>query len=150
MENSFFGRYNRSFNFMKFIIYKIIIYKRKTKCRLNTIEEVRFRTLHVDHVSSFKTNHKGNKYQLVIINAFIKFTVIKNHDSMVEGTILNMIYLFGISTRIISDRGTAFASRTFRTFYVMYGIKQGWATFFYNGPATNLKMLCGPHIRNLW
>ena len=34
-----------------------------------------------------------------------------------------MIYLFRTSTRIISDRGTAFASRTFRTFCVMYGIK---------------------------
>ena len=24
------------------------------------------------------------------------------------------------------------------------------ATFFYNGAAINLKMLCGPHVRNLW
>ena len=28
-------------------------------------------------------------------------------------------------------------------------LARGWATPFYNGPATNLKMLRGPHIRNL-
>ncbi|EZA50330.1 hypothetical protein X777_11273 [Ooceraea biroi] len=36
---------------------------------------------------------------------------------------MNLIYLFGVPTRIISDRGTAFTSQAFRTCCDTYGIK---------------------------
>ena len=96
---------------------------------LNIIEKVPipFHTFHIDHVDPFQTSYKGNKYLLVVVVAFMKFTLIepvKNQKSrQVVETILNMIYLFGTPTRIISDRGTAFIPRTFHIFCVTYGIK---------------------------
>ncbi|XP_050311652.1 uncharacterized protein LOC126747193 [Anthonomus grandis grandis] len=41
----------------------------------------------------------------------------------VTKTLLNYMYIFGSSTRIISDRGTAFTSRTFKLFCDNYGAK---------------------------
>lgn len=36
---------------------------------------------------------------------------------------INLIHLFGVPHRLISDRGSAFTSQTFKTFCVTYGIK---------------------------
>lgn len=107
-------------------------YKRtssKRECKLNPIEKypIPFHTLHVDHVGPFVTSKKKNKYIFVIVDAFTKFTVVEpvhNQKSKhVIKVLTDLIYLFGVPTRIISDRGTAFTSQTFRIFCDTYGIK---------------------------
>lgn len=101
----------------------------KKQCKLNNIEKVpvSFHTVHVDHVGPFETSRKQNKFLLVAVDAFTKFTIVEPVKSQktcyVTKILTNMIYLFGVPNRIISDRGTAFTSQAFRTFCHHYGIK---------------------------
>lgn len=104
-------------------------YKRtigKRQCKLNIIEKVPipFHTLHIDHVGPFETSSKNNKFLFVVVDAFTKFTIIEPVKTCYVVKILtNLIYLFGVPHRIISDRGTAYTSQTFRMFCDNYGIK---------------------------
>lgn len=100
----------------------------KRQCKLNKVRKmpVPFHTLHIDHIGLFKTSQKRNKFLLVVVDAFTKFTVIepvKSKKTCYVKVLLNFSYLFGVSTRIISDRETAFTSRTFCTFRSTHGIK---------------------------
>lgn len=101
----------------------------KKQCKLNIIEKtpVPFHTIHIDHVGLFETSRKRNKFLLVLVDAFTKFTIIEpvksQKASYAVKILTNLIYLFGVPTRIISDRGTAFTSQTFRMFRTSYGIK---------------------------
>lgn len=107
--------------------YKHVAGKRQGK--LHPIEKtpVPFHTLHIDHVGPFETSRKRNKFILVVVNAFTKFTIIEPVKSQkvcyVIKIITNLIYLFGVPSRVISDRGTAFTSQAFRMFCNTYGIK---------------------------
>lgn len=107
-------------------------YKRKggkPEGMLHPIEKVAvpFHTLHLDHVGPFVTSSRGKKFLLVIVDAFTKFLVIepvKNTTTRyVTKTLLNFMYLFGAPIRVITDRGSAFTSNTFKTFCETYGIK---------------------------
>lgn len=101
----------------------------KKQCKLNIIEKVPvpFHTVHIDHVGPFETSRKGNKFLLVIVDAFTKFVIVEavksQKTSYVVKALTNLMYLFGAPARIVSDRGTAFTSQTFRTFCLTYGIK---------------------------
>jgi len=96
---------------------------------MNIIEKtpVPFHTIHIDHVGPFETSRKRNKFLLVLVDAFTKFTIIEPVKSQKAGYVVkiltNLIYLFEVPTRIISDRVTAFMSQTFRMFCTNYGIK---------------------------
>lgn len=83
--------------------------------------------MHTDHVGPFESSNKKNKYVLVIVDAFTKFTIIEPvKDTRAKRTIkilVNVIHLFGVSHRIISDRGTAFMARSFTVVCSTYGIK---------------------------
>ncbi|CAK9814127.1 Pro-Pol polyprotein [Anthophora plagiata] len=101
----------------------------KKQCKLNTIKKVPipFHTLHIDHVGPFETSRKGNKYLLVMVDAFTKFTIVEpvkdQKTRHTEKVLLNLMYLFGVPTRIISDRGTSFTSKRFATLCATYGIR---------------------------
>jgi transposase InsO family protein len=101
----------------------------KKQGKLYPIEKkaVPFHTIHIDHVGPFETSKKGNKYLLVIVDAFTKFTVLEAVKSTkvkpVTRTLHLMMCIFGVPTRIISDRGSAFTSRAFRLFCDEYAIK---------------------------
>ncbi|KMQ98328.1 transposon ty3-g gag-pol polyprotein isoform x2 [Lasius niger] len=101
----------------------------KRQCKLNIIEKVPipFHTIHVDHVGPFETSSKNNKFLFVLVDAFTKFTIIEPVKSQkacyVVKILTNLIYLFEVPHRIISDRGTAFTSQAFRMFCDSYGIK---------------------------
>jgi len=108
-------------------------YKRtagKKQCKLNIVEKVPvpFHTVHIDHVGPFETSRKHNRFLVVIVDAFTKFVIIEAVKSQkacyVTRIITDLMYLFGVPTRIISDRGTAFTSQAFRTFCSTHGIKQ--------------------------
>lgn len=99
------------------------------QCKLNPIEKhpIPFYTLHMDHVGPFETSKTNNKFLLVIVDAFTKFCVIEpvrdQRSRYVIKAVRNLIYLFGVPNRIISDRGTAFTSKAFKIFCATYGIK---------------------------
>lgn len=86
-----------------------------------------FHTVHIDHVGPFETSRGGNKFLLVMVDAFTKFVIIEpvksDETRYVVKSLRNVTYLFGCPTRIISDRGKAFTARSFRSFCDAYGIK---------------------------
>lgn len=86
-----------------------------------------FHTIHIDHVGPFETSKKKNKYLLVIVDTFTKFTIIESvRDTKAKQAVkvlLNGIHLFGAPSRIVSDRGTAFTARSFQMFRSTYGIR---------------------------
>jgi transposase InsO family protein len=88
---------------------------------------VPFHTIHIDHVGPFVTSSKKNKYLFVLVDAFTKFCIIEPVRNLstkhVLKIMLNVMYLFGAPTRIISDRGTSFTSSAFKRFIETYGIK---------------------------
>lgn len=101
----------------------------KRQGMLHSIEKVAlpFHTLHIDHLGPFETSKKRNKYLLVLVDGFTKFLLIEpvkdTSTKYVTKVLLDIIYLFGVPTRIISDRGTAFTSVKFQKFCENHGIK---------------------------
>jgi transposase InsO family protein len=101
----------------------------KKQGRLHPIEKaaVQFHTLHVDHVGPFETSRTGNKFLFVVVDAFTKFTIIEAVRSQKAKVVIralrSIMCIFGVPIRIVSDRGSAFTSRTFRIFCETYGIK---------------------------
>lgn len=78
---------------------------------LYPIEKFRvlFHTLHADYIGSFVTSHTKNQYVLIIIvDGFTKFIflgLVKNvklHN--VTRALMNIVYLFGVPTRLVTDR----------------------------------------------
>lgn len=88
---------------------------------------VPFHTIHIDHLGPFETSKKKNKFLLVIVDGFTKFCFIEavkdTKTKSVISVLLDIFHIFGAPTRIISDRGTAFTSATFKSFCETYGVK---------------------------
>lgn len=101
----------------------------KKQCKLNPIEKhpIPFHTLHIDHMGPFETSTKKHKFLFVIVDAFTKFCMIEpvknQRTKYVTNILTNLVYLFGVPSRIISDRGSAFTSNAFKDFCECYGIK---------------------------
>lgn len=82
----------------------------KRQCKLNIIEKVPilFHTIHIDHVGPFETSSKNNKFLFVLVDAFTKFTIIEPVKSQktcyIVNVLTNLIHLFRVPNRIISDR----------------------------------------------
>lgn len=96
---------------------------------LHPIEKVEqpFHTLHLDHLGPFVRSKSGNSYILTIVDAFTKYLFARSvKDTKTKNVIKildNLFNDFGIPTRIISDRGTAFTSGSFKEFCSSRGIK---------------------------
>lgn len=103
--------------------------ERRRRGKLHPIEKhpIPFYTIHVDHVGPFETSRSGNKFLLVIVDAFTKFVIIEAVRSTKAKPVIralqNVMCLFGVPTRIISDRGSAFTSKSFQVFCESYAIK---------------------------
>lgn len=101
----------------------------KREGELHPIEKcsVPFHTIHADHLGPFIKSKTGNCYLLVVVDSFTKFvniTPVKNTKSLTTIKVLkNHISYFGVPTRLISDRGSSFTSKTFKDFISEYGIK---------------------------
>lgn len=102
---------------------------RRKQGKLHSIEKISipFHTVHVDHVGPFETSRKRNRYLLVVVDGFTKFTIIEPVKSVktrhTVKVLLDLICLFGCPERIIRDRGTSFTSEAFKVFCTTYGIK---------------------------
>lgn len=76
-----------------------------------------FRTIHIDHLGPFPKSTKGNAYVIAVVDAFSKYVVVKAVRSTDTRAVVNMLIeltqYFGSPARIVSDRGTAYTSRSF-------------------------------------
>lgn len=96
---------------------------------LHPIEKVStpFHTVHADHLGPFIKSKNGNCYLLVLIDGFTKYiyiTPVRNTKSITSVRVLkeHMSY-FGVPSRLITDKGSSFTSKTFKDFIITYGIK---------------------------
>lgn len=96
---------------------------------LHPIEKVAipFHTIHVDHLGPFVKSSKGNIHILVVIDAFTRFMFLKAVRNTKTQTTIRALQeyfgLFGVPTRLISDRGTSFTSELFKRYMTEKGIK---------------------------
>jgi hypothetical protein len=101
----------------------------KKQGKLHPIEKlpIPFHTIHIDHVGPFETSKSGKKFLLVIVDAFTKFTIMEAVKSTKVKIVIRILQtvmcIFGVPSRIVSDRGSAFTSRTFSIFCKSYGIR---------------------------
>lgn len=89
--------------------------------------EVPFHTVHADHLGPFIRSKRKNVHLLVLVDAFTKYvnlTPVRSTKSKASIKVFrNFFSLFGIPTRLITDRGTSFTSRKFKSFVDGLGIK---------------------------
>ena len=96
---------------------------------LHPIEKVAipFHTLHLDHLDPFIWTKRRNTQILTIVDGFTKFCVLEPvRDTRTKWVIqaLDQLFaLFGVPTRIITDRGSCFTLHRFAAFCGEYGIK---------------------------
>ena len=96
---------------------------------LHPIEKVAipFHTLHLDHLGPFIRIKRRNTQILTIVDGFTKFCVLEPvRDTRTKWVIqaLDQLFaLFGVPTRIITDRGSCFTLHRFAAFCGEYGIK---------------------------
>lgn len=85
-----------------------------------------FHTVHMDHLGPFPRSSKGNEHILVVICGFTKFVLMKAVKSTnaqpVVWMLEEMASVFGLPSRIITDRGTAFTSNALKKYCEDYGI----------------------------
>lgn len=96
---------------------------------LHPIEKVAipFHTLHLDHVGPFVRSKGKNTQILVMVDGFTKFCILEpvrdTKTKWVIKALEQLFSLFGVPSRIISDRGTAFTSHRFGAFVRESGVK---------------------------
>lgn len=96
---------------------------------LYPIEKVKipFHTIHMDHLGPFVRSKDCNTHVLTVVDAFTKYVFIRAvKDLKTKSTIKaleKIFYDFGVPSRIVSDRGTSFTSKAFKTFCDAHGIK---------------------------
>lgn len=101
----------------------------KLEGELHPIEKVSepMHTIHIDHAGPFCRSKKGFSYLFVIVDSFTKYVwakPCKTTKSIEVIEKLNEIFgMFGYPTRIISDSGSAFTSKSFKKFCIENQIK---------------------------
>lgn len=83
-------------------------------------EPVPFHTVHLDHLGPFQRTKVGNQYLIVLVDAFTKYVCMKALKTTKTSPVIKFLEatfnVFGVPTRIISDRASAFTSREFKAF----------------------------------
>ncbi|KAH1002036.1 hypothetical protein HUJ05_006711 [Dendroctonus ponderosae] len=96
---------------------------------LHPIETVAisFYSLHIDYICLFPKSTRRNQYVLMVVDAFINFTLAKVTGTLRSNEVIEKLReAFGdfvYPRRIISDRGLAFTSKAFTSFLVEKGVK---------------------------
>ncbi|KAG5316612.1 TF26 protein, partial [Pseudoatta argentina] len=77
-------------------------------------------TYHIDHLGPIPSTQKSYAHILVVVDAFTKFTWLYPTKSMSEEEVINRLskqgVIFGNPYQIVSDRGTAFTSKSFKKY----------------------------------
>lgn len=86
-----------------------------------------FHTIHADCLGPLPGSTKNYKYILVIIDAFTKFCILYPQATVTaeetKQNFKNFVSVFGTPSKIISDAGTNFTAKTFKTFLEHFGIE---------------------------
>ncbi|CAK1603777.1 unnamed protein product [Parnassius mnemosyne] len=89
--------------------------------------QIPFHTIHMDHLGPFVRSKDGNTHILTVVDAFTKYLFVRAVKDLKTKSTIKVIerifYDFGVPARIISDRGTSFTSKAFKTFCDTNGIK---------------------------
>lgn len=89
--------------------------------------EIPFHTLHADHLGPFNQSTGGKKYVFAVIDSFTKFILLHAVKNTTTAAVLRFLKTtfttYGIPTRLITDRGSAFTSKGFKDFTKLKGIK---------------------------
>lgn len=76
-----------------------------------------FRTIHIDHLGPFPKTAKGFAYVIAVVDSFSRYVVVKAARTTDTRAVVNMLnelaQYFGSPARIVSDRGTAYTSKSF-------------------------------------
>jgi len=91
------------------------------------IKPIPFSTIHMDYLGPFPKSSKGNEHILVIVDAFTNFAIVRAVKSTATKHVLDVLqdvtsYL-GMPDRIVTDRGTAFASKDFEKYCKSNNVK---------------------------
>lgn len=90
----------------KHFVFLIILMRLKEAFNENL--PISFHIIHINRVGLFEKSAKRNKYLVVIIDAFKKFTVLKPIKSQetqyTVKDLLSLVYLFEVPIQIISNR----------------------------------------------
>lgn len=101
----------------------------KSPGSLHSIEkkDIPMDTLHLDHLGPFVKSKKKNCYLIVAVDGFTKFVFMKAIPSTSTTPVIRfldeIIELFGVPRRFITDRGTAFTSNVFKSYCSNLNIK---------------------------
>lgn len=96
---------------------------------LNPIKKgtIPFETIHVDHLGPFVKSRKKNTHLFILVDGFTKFVFLEpvkaTSVKYVIKALNNFIEIFGVPTRVISDRGSAFTSESMKLYCQELGIK---------------------------
>ncbi|XP_033333276.2 uncharacterized protein LOC117224434 [Megalopta genalis] len=96
---------------------------------LHPIEKIAvpFHTVHLDHVGPFVRSQKRNTQVLTVIDGFTKFCILEpvrdTSSKNVLRVLSQVIAIFGVPSRVITDRGSAFTAKSFEAFCVEHGMK---------------------------
>lgn len=86
-----------------------------------------FHTIHVDHIGPFIRSKRGNTQVLVAVDGFTKFAFVyavkSTKSKYVVEKLKEIIKVFGVPKRVISDRGKAFDCKEFKDFCAEHNIK---------------------------
>jgi hypothetical protein len=84
-------------------------------------------TLHLDHLGPFVTSTRNNAYLLVAVDGFTKYAFLKAVRTTKVGPVLKFLdeifNVFGVTQRVICDRGSEFTSKRFNEYCNTMGIK---------------------------
>lgn len=87
-----------------------------------------FHTVHINHVAPFIRSRNKNTQILVIVDDFTKSCILEPvRDTAVKGNLRafgQLIAIFEVPSRTISDRGTAFTLHSFKTFCEEHDMEQ--------------------------
>lgn len=84
-------------------------------------------TLHVDHLGPFVKSKRHNQYLIVAVDSFTKFIFLRAVKSTKVDPLTKFLDdvfgNFGVTRRLICDKGAAFTSKKFREYCAKYNIK---------------------------
>jgi len=125
-------------NCVKCLIHSLAAGKSKGEMQIIEKDEIPFKTLHLDHFGPLEETADRFRYILVVMDACTKYVWLFVSKSTGSNEVINsltsLFAIFGLSKRIISDRGTAFPSSKFSQFvkereikHVLTAVASPWA-----------------------
>jgi hypothetical protein len=100
-----------------------------------------FQRIHIDLMGPLRTTEKGNKYVMVMTDAFSKYTLVEALENKEAETVARVLYekwvcKFSVPRVVVSDQGKEFCSKILDELCVLLGIEQRRTSAYH--PQSNL------------